>query len=76
MVVKSFKIGGQKKHFMICEESDIVAWFEDLESAAVVCRFIKGGHMQKTEYEKAVKAMRAFDNRPEGSGPEGEMPRC
>ena len=54
---------GDEEKYCLCEGDSILAWFDDFTTAAVVCRFIKSGRLEKAEYDLAVSAMKAFDGK-------------
>lgn len=47
--------------FTLEENTKTLATFNDFTTAAMVCRFIKAGRLEKPEYDIAVKAMRESD---------------
>ena len=62
---------GRKRHerYFIMEGDTHIAWFDDLETAAKVNRFIKGAHLEKPDYAAAKAALEAWDraqNSPKG----------
>ena len=47
--------------FTLEENMKILATFDDFTTAAIVCRFIKAGRLDKPEYDIAINAMRESD---------------
>lgn len=71
MTISRMTVGtGRKQHdrYFLYEGDSMIAWFDDLETAAKVNRFIKGAHLEKPDYAVAKMAMAAWDekNRPKG----------
>lgn len=51
----------QGSRYYITSACDEIAWFDSLETAAIVMRYLKGAPMTSADYITAVDAMRAFD---------------
>lgn len=49
--------------FSLFENHEEIAHFDDFTTAALVCRFIKGGRLEKAEYDLAVQEMKQFDEK-------------
>ena len=64
MILKSFPVGrGKKAHnrYVILEENTWLAYFDDIATASLVMRFIKGAHLEKQDYARAINALSAWD---------------
>lgn len=44
-------------YFILDEAGAELGRFDDLATAACVCRFIKAGRLEKAEYDRAMQAM-------------------
>lgn len=62
----------KKERYVLREGESTLASFNDFTTAAIVCRFIKAGRLNKPEYDKAVEEMNAFDKRREKSDDDTE----
>lgn len=58
--------GNRRRYFIENEKGQPVAWFDDMDTAATVLRYLKGAVLDADEKEKAHAAMQAFDARKEG----------
>lgn len=69
MTISTIQTGhnGDETKYCLCEGDSILAWFDDFSTAAIVCRFIKAGRLEKAEYNSAVSAMKDFDKKGEGT---------
>lgn len=65
MTINALQAGhnGDETKYCLCEGDSILAWFDDFTTAALVCRFIKAGRLEKAEYNRAISAMKAFDRK-------------
>jgi hypothetical protein len=73
MFVKRVDVGsGKNRHprYFIREGIDDVAYFDDLCTAGIVCRFIKGAQVNKADYDIAKAAMQSWDKRQAVTDPE------
>lgn len=64
MILKSYPVGlGKKRHlrYAILEGDTQLAYFDDIETASLVIRFLKGSHLDKPDYTRAVDALSAWD---------------
>jgi phosphosulfolactate phosphohydrolase-like enzyme len=55
--------GKKRRYYVVDNDGSDVAWFDDLETAGSVLRYLKGTAMGRDEAEAARAAMRAFDQR-------------
>lgn len=60
--------GNRRRYFIETDAGKPVAWFDELDTAATVLRYLKGAVLDADEKEKAHAAMIAFDARKEGEG--------
>ena len=77
MIVKAYGTPGKGKkgrHYAILEGDSILAYFEDLKTAGIVVRFLKGAHMEKQDYTRAVDALSEWDEAHGGQGKWAGMP--
>ena len=66
MDIKRLTVGsGSKKcrYFINNNDGETVAYFDDLTTAAVVLRYLKGGSISRESTELALSALRAFDEK-------------
>ena len=73
MTISRMDIGkGRKRQerYFLMEGDTHIAWFDDLETAAKVNRFIKGAHLEKADYAAAKAALAEWDRLQ--SQPKGE----
>lgn len=73
MTISRMDVGkGRKRHerYFLMEGDTHIAWFDDLETAAKVNRFIKGAHLEKADYAAAKAALAEWDRL--NSPPKGE----
>ena len=63
MTIKSNYYGGEYRYHIQSEADNLesIAWFNSLETAATVLRYLKGAPMTTEDSVRAVEAMRAFD---------------
>ena len=62
MVIKQKEVGkGASPRYFLKEGEGTVAFFDDLETAGIVCRFLKGSHLDKPDYIRAMDAIREWD---------------
>ena len=55
--------GNRRRYFIENEKGQPVAWFDDMDTAATVLRYLKGADMDEDERNKAHAAMIACDAR-------------
>ena len=55
-----------RRYFIETETEKPVAYFDDLDTAATVLRYIKGVKIDQRERQIAHRAMKAFDHRKDG----------
>lgn len=53
--------GKKRRYYIETDSSQPVAWFDDLDTAAVVLRYLNGDDKEKWEREAAHVALKAFD---------------
>ena len=73
MIVKRVDIGSgshRRPRYYIREGVDDVEYFDDLYTAGIVCRFIKGAQVNKADYDIAKAAMQSWDERQAVTDPE------
>lgn len=58
----------RRRYFIETDAGKPVAWFDELDTAAVVLRYLTGAQMQPEDIKAARNAMIAFDARKEGEG--------
>lgn len=58
--------GNRRRYFIETDAGKPVAWFDELDTAAVVLRYLTGAPMQPEDMKAARNAMIAFDARKEG----------
>lgn len=63
MVITRINLNDTDYKYFLYEDRKGLAHFDDFTTAALVCRFIKGGRLEKAEYDLAVKAMKQFDEK-------------
>lgn len=56
----------RRRYFIENEKGQPVAWFDDMDTAATVLRYLIGAPMQPEDMKTARNAMIAFDARKEG----------
>ena len=64
MIIRKITVGsGSDKHFryFLQDGSYDLACFDDLTTAGIVARFLKGSHLAKEEYSVALAAMAEWD---------------
>lgn len=62
MIVRTkFTSDSKVPSYILEEEHMPVAAFDNFTTAAIICRFIKAGRLEKPEYDAAVAAMKEFD---------------
>lgn len=72
MIIHTIQVGsGANKHdrYFIQDGACDIAYFDDLTTAGIVARFLKGSHLHKEEYDVAIAALKAWDeahNKKEG----------
>lgn len=57
-----------KRYFIETDAGKPVAWFDDLDTAAIVLRYLKGANLNEWERNIAHHAMKEFDHGKEGEG--------
>jgi len=65
MTISRMDVGtGRKRHerYFLMEGDTHIAWFDNLETAAKVSRFIKGAHLEKADYAAAKAALAEWDS--------------
>ena len=55
-----------RRYFIETAEGGTVAWFDELDTAALVLRYLTGADMTPEDVAAAHAAMQAFDARKEG----------
>ena len=66
MILHYIYVGHNKRRYFIEDENrKSVAYFDDLDTAAIVLRYLKGARLQAWEIEAAHRAMISFDARAE-----------
>ena len=58
--------GNHKRYFIETDTGKPVAWFDDLDTAAIVLRYLKGANLNEWERNIAHHAMKEFDHGKEG----------
>lgn len=58
--------GKPERYFIKNEAGTTLAWFDSLDTAGTVLRYLKGAPMPAADAEQAHAAMIAFDARKEG----------
>lgn len=68
MTIEKTTPGGDKpeRYFIRNEAGTTLAWFDRLDIAACVLRYLKGAPMPTADAEQVHAAMQAFDARKEG----------
>lgn len=68
MTLRTYNPGRKKptRYFIENEDGSTVVWFDSLDTAGTVLRYLKGAPMQKEDAEAARAAMQAWDARKEG----------
>ena len=62
MIVRAmYKTNDNVPSYILEENREPVATFADFTTAAIVCRFVKAGRLEKPDYEIAIAAMKKFD---------------
>lgn len=64
MIIHKIEVGsGSNRHFryFIKDGASDLCWFDDLTTAGIVARFLKGSHLGKEEYSVALGAMQEWD---------------
>ena len=61
MTLYYIDIKSNRRRYYIESEKGKIAWFDDLDTAAVVLRYLKGDTLTKEEIAQAHRAMKAFD---------------
>lgn len=62
MIVRTkFTSANNVPSYILEEEHIPIAAFDNFTTAAIVCRFVKAGRLEKPEYDAAVAAMKEFD---------------
>lgn len=65
MFIKAIYTKGTQRRYFICEKNGVnetdIAWFDDLEKAALVMRYMKGSTMRPQDQEEAILLLRRFD---------------
>lgn len=62
MVIKQKEVAkGASPRYFLVEGEGTVAFYDDLETAGIVCRFLKGSHLDKPDYMRAIEAIRSWD---------------
>ena len=64
MTIKSCPVGtGMNAHtrYFIKDGDSDICWFDDLKTAGIVSRFLKGSHMDRTDYAAARDALEEWD---------------
>lgn len=64
MTIKSCPVGrGLNAHtrYFIKDGDSEICYFDNLKTAGIVSRFLKGSHMDKTDYEAARIALEEWD---------------
>lgn len=55
--------GNKRRYFIETDAGKPVAWFDDMDTAAIVLRYLKGVYLNKSETDIAHKAMKEFDGK-------------
>lgn len=55
--------GNHRRYFIETDAGKPVAWFDDLDTAAIVLRYLKGAYLNREETERAHLAMMNFDRK-------------
>lgn len=55
--------GNKKRYFIETDAGKPVAWFDDLNTAAIVLRYLKGSFLNQAETDIAHQAMKKFDGK-------------
>ena len=55
--------GNHRRYFIETEKGKPVAWFDDLDTAATVLRYLTGVYMSMNEVTIAHNAMKKFDGK-------------
>ena len=58
--------GNKRRYFIENAAGQPVAWFDDMDTAATVLRYLTGADMTPEDVAAAHAAMQAFDARKEG----------
>lgn len=69
MIIHTVTVGsGANKHerYFIQDGQTDLCYFDTLTTAGIVTRFLRGSHLSKDDYDIAVAAMKAWDERKEG----------
>ena len=70
MYIYNMEVGaGKAKHrryFIETDNGKPIAWFDDMDTAAIVLRYLKGVNLDAWERNVAHKAMKDFDHKKEG----------
>lgn len=54
--------GNKRRYFIENDAGKSVAWFDDMDTAAIVLRYLKGANLNEWERNIAHHAMKEFDN--------------
>ena len=55
--------GNKRRYFIETDAGRQVAWFDDMDTAAIVLRYLKGSFLNKNETFIAHNAMKEFDGK-------------
>ncbi len=62
MIIRTkFTADARVPSYILEEEHTPICSFPDFTTAAIVCRFVKAGRLEKPEYDLAIAAMKDFD---------------
>lgn len=69
MNIRKIKVGSgaeKRVRYVIQDGQTDLAYFDDLTTAGIVARFLRGSHLGKDEYSVALAAMSEWDMNEEG----------
>lgn len=66
MIIRTEPTGSGTRYFVQSVTGSVIAWFDSLDTAGTVLRYLKGAPMPAADAEQAHAAMIAFDARKEG----------
>ena len=64
MTIKTYPVGsGKNAHtrYSIKDGDSEVCWFDDLKTAGIVARFLKGSRLDNVDYDAAKEALEEWD---------------
>ena len=65
MTIKALEVGsGLNRHtrYFLKDGDSEICWFDDLKTAGIVSRFLKGSHMDKQDYAAARDVLEVWDS--------------